>query len=288
MDGLRVVPGAAPLPGRRRLLTALAWSAIAGPPLPARALEEVPYVKTPDAVVDAILALAGVGPGDTLYDLGSGDGRIVIAAALRHGTRGVGVEIDPALVRLSTERALAAGVAERARFVQQDLFETDFSGATVVTMYLLPDVNLALRPRLLATLRPGTRVVSHDWDLGDWRPDRTVVVPVPDKPVGLEKSSRVMLWVVPARVDGRWRGLAAAPSPAGPIELAIGQHFQQLNVEVSLGGAAARRARATVEGERIVFGTDGDALRGAARLAGDRLEGELVVDGRPIRFVATR
>ena len=127
----------------------------------------------------------------------------MILAAKRFEATGLGVEIDPRLVQASQANARQAGVADKATFKEQDLFKTDLSPATVVTMYLLPDVNLALRPALLA-LKPGTRIVSHDWDMGDWKPDRTTVVPVPGKKVGLEKSSKVHLWTVPARVDGLW------------------------------------------------------------------------------------
>jgi SAM-dependent methyltransferase len=156
---------------------------------------DVPYVITPQAVVDAMLELANVGPGDRLIDLGSGDGRIVITAAKRWGTPGLGVEIDPNLVALARRRALQEGVADRARFEAQDLFETDLSQATVITLYLLPAVNLMLRPRLQG-LRPGTRIVSHDWDMGDWPALRTMEVAAPGKPVGLRKVSRLMLWTV--------------------------------------------------------------------------------------------
>ena len=163
-------------------------------------VEEVPYVTTPDHVTAAMLDAAAVKAGDHVIDLGSGDGRIAIQAALR-GATGLGVEIDPRLVDESRENARRAGVANRARFLVQDLFATDLAPATVVTMYLLPQVNLQLRPAILA-LRPGTRIVSHDWDMGDWKPDRTVTLPVPDKKLGLEKSSKVHSWVVPAPVDG--------------------------------------------------------------------------------------
>ena len=166
-------------------------------------LEEVPFITTPDRVTRLMLEMAEVGPQDVLIDLGSGDGRIVITAARLHGARGLGVEIVPDLVQRSREAARQAGVADRARFEVQDLFKTDLGDATVITMYLLPDVNLQLRPRLLA-LRPGTRIVSHDWDLGDWRPDRTETVEVPDKAVGREKLSRIHLWHVPAPVQGAW------------------------------------------------------------------------------------
>jgi SAM-dependent methyltransferase len=162
---------------------------------PAASDVDVPFIVTPDHVTLAMLELAGVGPRDMVIDLGSGDGRIVITAARRFGARGLGVEIVPDLVRVSRENARRAGVADRVEFRQQDLFETDLSAATVITMYLLPEVNLRLRPRL-QKLAPGTRIVSHDWNMGDWEPDRIVVVPAPEKPVGREKVSRLYLWVV--------------------------------------------------------------------------------------------
>lgn len=173
--------------------------------LPAQATEEVPFITTPDNVTLEMLRAAQVGPRDHVIDLGSGDGRIVITAARRFGATGLGVEIAPDLVRQSIRNAQDAGVADKVKFLEQDLFKTDISGATVITMYLLPEVNLQLRPSVLA-LKPGTRIVSHDWDMGDWKPDQTTVVAVPDKKVGLEKSSKVHLWVVPARVDGLWCG----------------------------------------------------------------------------------
>jgi SAM-dependent methyltransferase len=164
----------------------------------AAAQDEVPFITTPDHVTVEMLKLAGVGPNDFVIDLGSGDGRIVITAAKLYGARGLGVDIVPELVERSRDAARRAGVAERVEFRVQDLFETDLSRATVVTLYLLPEVNLKLRPRLQA-LAPGTRIVSHDWDMGDWKPDRTVVVDVPDKAVGREKLSRLHLWTVPPR-----------------------------------------------------------------------------------------
>ena len=175
----------------------------AAPAARAQATEEVPFITTPDAVTVAMLKLARVGPKDQLIDLGSGDGRIVITAARRFGARGLGVEIVPDLVERSRANATKAGVADRARFLEQDLFKTDLSQASVITMYLLPEVNLQLRPALL-TLKPGVRLVSHDWDMGDWVPDRTLTLDVPDKTIGREKLSRLHLWVVPARVGGLW------------------------------------------------------------------------------------
>jgi SAM-dependent methyltransferase len=157
---------------------------------------DVPFVVTPDKVTHEMLKLADVRPGDVLIDLGSGDGRIVIVAAKHFGARGLGVEIVPELVAKSRDNAKRAGVADRAEFRVQDLFATDLSEASVITMYLLPEVNLQLKPRL-QKLKPGTRIVSHDWDMGaDWPPDRTLVVDAPDKPIGREKTSRLHLWVV--------------------------------------------------------------------------------------------
>jgi SAM-dependent methyltransferase len=169
----------------------------------AQPTEEVPFITSPDNVTLEMLSVAGVKRGDHVIDLGSGDGRIVILAARRFEATGLGVEIDPSLVARSKANARTAGVADKVEFREQDLFKTDLSQATVITMYLLQEVNLLLRPTLLA-LKPGTRIVSHDWDMGDWAPDRTSVVPVPDKVVGREKSSKVHLWTVPARVEGLW------------------------------------------------------------------------------------
>lgn len=156
---------------------------------------DTPYVTTPQNVVDAMLDLAGVRADDNLLDLGSGDGRIVITAARRFGTRGTGIEIDPRLVARARENAQAAGVESKVRFLEQDLFTTDLGQASVITMYLLPAVNLKLRPALQG-LKPGTRIVSHDWGMGDWVPDKTITVPAPNKTVGLAKTSQLMFWVV--------------------------------------------------------------------------------------------
>jgi len=150
--------------------------------------KDVPYVPTPQAVVDEMLKLAEVGKGDVIYDLGCGDGRIVITAAQKHGARGVGVDIDPQRIAESNENARKAGVTDRVKFMVQDLFTTDFKEATVVTLYLLPDVNLKLRPKLLRELKPGTRIVSHAFDMGDWKPDKTVQV----------EGRTIYYWVVPA------------------------------------------------------------------------------------------
>jgi SAM-dependent methyltransferase len=156
---------------------------------------DVPFITTPDNVVMTILTIAGVSSKDFVLDLGSGDGRIPITAAARFGARGLGVEIDPSLVQLSKDNAKLAKVEKLVDFKEQDLFATDLAQASVITMYLLPDVNLKLKPAL-QKLKPGTRIVSHDWDMGDWKPNRTEVVAAPDKKVGLIKQSKIMLWIV--------------------------------------------------------------------------------------------
>jgi SAM-dependent methyltransferase len=156
---------------------------------------DVPFVTTPDNVVMTILNIASVTAKDFVLDLGSGDGRIPITAAARFGARGLGVEIDPALVERSKDNAKLAKVNHLVDFKEQDLFETDLTQASVITMYLLPDVNLKLKPAL-QKLKPGTRIVSHDWDMGDWQPNRTEIVAAPDKKVGLIKQSKIMLWIV--------------------------------------------------------------------------------------------
>ena len=244
-------------------LAALALAATA-----ARATEEVPFITTPDEVTITMLRMAAVTPRDFVIDLGSGDGRIVITAARRYGARGLGVEIVPDLVEKSRENARRAGVADRALFREQDLFKTDLTAASVVTMYLLPEVNLQLRPALLA-LRPGTRIVSHDWDMGDWKPDRTETIDVPDKTIGLEKKSRVHLWTVPARVDGLWCGPKSKPGG-----LAIRQSFQSAAArlgEVDFPLAIAATRLKSAEGkDRIALELNDGRLRviaAAGRLA---------------------
>ncbi|WP_326537145.1 SAM-dependent methyltransferase [Pseudorhodoferax sp.] len=231
---------------------------------PARALEEVPFVTTPDNVTLEMLRIAGVGPQDHVIDLGSGDGRIVIVAAQRFGASGLGVEIVPDLVRQSRENARKAGVAERTQFREEDIFKTDLSGASVVTMYLLPDVNLALRPRLLA-LKPGTRIVSHDWDMGDWKPDQTTVLPVPDKKVGLEKTSKVHLWIVPAQVHGLWCGAGMLQG----TQFDVKQSFQGFTATMTRGDRV-REYAGRIEGDTL-HSLPGARTQMQLRLQGDQL-----------------
>lgn len=153
---------------------------------------DVPYVPTPQSVVDEMLSLAAVTKDDVVYDLGCGDGRIVITAAKKYGARGVGVDIDPDRIKEANENAKVAGVSDRVKFLEQDLFATDFKEASVVTLYLLPAINLKLRPKLLSELKPGTRIVSHAFDMGDWKPEKTV---------GAIEGRTIYLWKIPEKAS---------------------------------------------------------------------------------------
>ncbi len=204
--------------------------------------EEVPFITTPDHVTLEMLRIADVGAKDHVIDLGSGDGRIVITAARQFGATGLGVEIVPDLVEKSRANARRAGVADKTEFRAQDIFDTDLSPASVITMYLLPEVNLQLRPRLLR-MAPGTRIVSHDWDMGDWQPDRTVKVEVPDKKVGLEKFSRIHVWRVPAPVEGLWC--------AGATALRFEQQHQQYSARLEGPGVARQTWKGRIVGAEL-------------------------------------
>ena len=174
------------------LLAVLACAAVAGALAYAQQTavkKDVPYVPTPETVVEEMLKMAEVGKTDVVYDLGCGDGRIVITAAQKYGARGVGYDIDPQRISESNANAAKAGVTDRVKFSVQDLFTADFKEATVVTLYLLPEVNLRLRPKLLAELKPGTRIVSHAFDMGDWKPDKTAEI----------DGRMIYFWVVPEK-----------------------------------------------------------------------------------------
>jgi SAM-dependent methyltransferase len=233
-------------------------------------VHSAPYIPSPRATVDEMLRLAAVGPGDIVYDLGAGDGRVVIAAAKKLGARGVGVEIDARLVALARRNAELAGVSDRVRFLQQDLFATSLRDATVVALYLSPNLNEKLRPTLLA-LAPGTRVVSHSSGMGDWRPDRKTSI-----------RKDVLLWIVPARVAGRWRSLPGPGVPARALEFEIRQRFQEVLMDARLDGAPAQVWEARLEGDRLSFviverpGTDDEtALYYEGRVTGSHIEGQV-------------
>jgi SAM-dependent methyltransferase len=260
----------------------------------------VPFVVSPDAVVERMLYLAQPRAGERLVDLGSGDGRIVIEAAKRFGAKGLGVEIDPRLVDLARVRAKQAGVESLASFEIQDLFETDLRGVNVVTMYLLPEVNLQLLPRLIAQLKPGARIVSHDYDLGPWPFDEMIELPLAEKMVGSNGRSRVFLWLVPAEARGRW--IAELPEFGGRWQFDIAQKFQILDVDARLvnsaggGNMVVRGARLRGEEIRLaitgVIDDKGYNTLFAGKVADGRIEGSLrLSDGensKTIPWKATR
>jgi len=216
----------------------------------------VPFITTPGEVVERMLELAGTGAGDLVADLGSGDGRIVIAAARKYGARGLGIELDAKLVDLSRENARRAGVAERVSFVQGDVLEADFSKASVVMVYLLPGLIDQLEPRFLSQLKPGTRIVSHSFRMASWRPDRTETLRVTQPHPGQGDESTLYLWIVPADVRGFWSG-------AGK-RMRIEQNYQEIDVDGARGTLSGNaiswgKFRGRVEGNRIV-GDDGLVL----------------------------
>ncbi len=253
----------------------LCWGAVAAlVALPLAAQQppglDVPYVPTPPQVVAQMLALANPTRNDVLYDLGSGDGRIVIEAARRFGTRGVGVDIDPVRVEEATANARRGGVQDRVRFRRQDLFETDLRPASIVTLYLFQHLNLELRPRLFQQLRPGTRVVSHAFHMGDWQPDTVVRVRV-NQGTGW---ATVYAWTVPAQVAGRW----TLTTPEGRrVALQLRQRFQRFT---GPGGVSGR-----LVGDRIDF-TLTERVNGrpvtrrfSGRVTGDGMSGRVAGGG---------
>ncbi len=226
--------------------------------------KDVQWVPTPPALVEKMLDMAHLTPNDRLVDLGSGDGVLVIAAA-RRGARARGVEYDPRLVEFSKRSARVVGVSARTKFVRGDIFETDFSDATVVTTFLLPSMNLRLRPTFLA-LKPGTRIVANTFAIGDWEPDETATI----EPC--ERWCTAMLWIVPARVGGTWR------TPKG--DLTLTQRFQFISG--TLGNEPIESGR--LSGEEISFAIGSTTYRG--RVEGYRLRVSATVDGKVVEWTA--
>jgi len=213
---------------------------------------DVVYVPTPQVVVDEMLRMAKVGANDYLIDLGSGDGRIVITAAKKLGARGLGVDLDTYLLKIANAAAKKEGVADRARFIEQNLFETDLSPATVITTYLLPEMNAQLRPKLLS-LKPGTRVVAHDYAMGEWDPDEEKTLLVPEKIVGDPGKSYIFFWVVPARVAGRWESEIAVGGKPVPYHFNFEQNFQLVHGTARIGDRDLRLPQFRLAGEQISF-----------------------------------
>jgi hypothetical protein len=259
---------------------------------------DTPYVQTPQNVVDRMLEIAKVSAKDYVVDLGSGDGRMVITAAKKYGARGFGVDLDRRLVALANKRAAQAGVADRAVFYERDLYKTDISRATVVTIYLLPEVNLMVRPKLLATLKPGTRIVSHDYDMGEWPPDQSLVLDVPDKPVGRDFRSKVFYWVVPAKASGKWRWQTGTSGQSSTFELTLTQMFQKIDGTLLVDGRAAKLSAAKLTGANISIEASLNAGSSivhyafSGRVVNNRIEGKVQVrnggDGQQATWRAAR
>ena len=254
----------------RRVAAALTLAALA---LCARGQEasiRAPFVTTPEEVVERMLALAGTGPADYVVDLGSGDGRIVIAAAKMFRARGLGVDIDPGLVEISRQNARRAGVAELAAFEERDVFRTDLSRATVVTIYLLPSLIDRLQPKLLDELRPGARIVIHAFPMKGWKPDRVEQVRIKSPYQPHSDESTIYLWIVPAQARGVWK--------AGDWQLRIRQNFQEIEIDTSVAGRAVAVSEAHLEGTAIEFSGPAVSFRG--KVAPAAIAGEFTQAGR--------
>jgi methyltransferase family protein len=218
--------------------------------------KDVIWLPTADTLVDAMLGLANLTPSDYLIDLGSGDGRTVIAAATR-GIKALGVEYNPDMVELSRRNAAKAGVADKASFVEGDVFQTDFSKATVLTLFLLPALNVRLRPAIL-DMAPGVRVVSNSFGMGDWEPETRITVSE-----GCSSYCDALLWIVPAKLQGRWT------MPQG--ELALTQEYQKLSGTLKVGNVSAPIKDGKITGPQIAFSAGNTTYQGVVR--GDSIDG---------------
>lgn len=223
---------------------------------------DVPFVPTPTEVVDRMLALVEIKKGDFVMDLGSGDGRIAIAAVKRGADRALGVDIDPDRIREATENAKKEGVSDKVTFRQADLFKTEIKDANVITMYLLTSVNLRLRPRLLDELRPGTRIVSHQFDLGEWEADQHEKIGHRD----------VYMWTVPAKVEGNWE----VTDGSSKFTINLKQNFQKIEGRATIGERTTPLIGPRLQGERIDFTVNSTAgsKQFTGKVVGDRIEGE--------------
>ncbi|HLB16265.1 MAG TPA: class I SAM-dependent methyltransferase [Burkholderiales bacterium] len=281
------------VPGRRRALAALGVAA-AWPWLAHAQQNAGPYVPTPWKIVEEMLNLADIRADDFVMDLGSGDGRLVISAAERFGARGYGVDIDRELVKLANENAAKAGVAARVRFEERDLFETRLGEATVLTLYLLPHTVTQLVPRILAEMRPGARVVSHDYPLVPWQPDRHLQFELPEK-VYISGTTRTVLYLytVPARVGGDWTLELPPALGRERVRVSILQQPARLLGTATIGGTPASLEKLVVRGEAVSFEIPnlrrrGQSVRFSGRARGDVIEGVVALPGGEVPWRATR
>lgn len=223
---------------------------------------DVPYVPTPQAVVDRMLQIAEVKPADYVIDVGCGDGRMVVAAAKDYGARGLCNDIDPVRINEAKQNAKQAGVTDKVEFRQGDLFKVDISKADVLPMYLLESINLKLRPKILSEAKPGTRVVSHAFSMGDWKPDLKESV----------EGRTVYLWVVPAQVDGRWR--VQQGQKGDPIDLSLKQDFQEFTGKATINGKAVPIRDGRIRGKEISFTLESEP--GQSRTFRGRVNGRAI------------
>jgi len=233
--------------------------------------KDVVWVPTPQALVDRMLDMANVTAQDVVMDLGSGDGITVITAAKR-GARAIGIEYNPDMVELSKANAEKAGVADRATFMKADLFETDLSQATVITMFLLPQINMQLRPKIL-DLKPGTRIVSNSFSMEDWVADETATVTE-----GCQTWCTALFWIVPAKVEGRWQTAGG--------ELTLVQAFQQVSGTLQHNGTSAAITDGRLRGAELRMTIDGAQYTG--RVNGDTIEGTVTTSGKTAAWTAKR
>lgn len=259
---------------------------------------EVPFVPTPEEVVAEMLKMANVGRDDVLYDLGCGDGRIVITAAKELGCRGVGIDIDPVRIQESRINADNAGVSDKVEFFRMDLFDADINQATVVTLYLLSKVNLRLRPKLLRDLKPGTRVVSHDFSMGEWKPESSTVIeeevdyiPFQNSPVVNDYWDKhtVYFWIIPANVTGEWKWSLPTLSGRKTYTLEIDQEFQELRGKAYQGSSPIPfyPKNGKIEGDKLEFTLESTVKGRKARLhfegvvEGHTVKGLVRIEGEP-------
>lgn len=248
-----------------------------------------PYVPTPNVVVDQMLGMANVGPRDFVMDLGSGDGIIVLTAGHKLKASGYGVDIDEELIRLSNERAKSLGIADRVRFEAKDIFKTDVSRATVITLYLLPEMMRKLRTKLYTEPRPGTRIVSHDYHFDEWMHDSETSFDVPEKEfISGVPHATLYLWIVPAKVDGAWR---MQIDGQGDYDLTLKQRYQNFQGSAESPARKADLVETQLNGAdiRFVMQQGVNRTRFLGKVDGNRIEGTATgADGKPVRWRATR
>ena len=264
----------------KRLATVLAMTATAALAADLQPSKDAgPYVPSPQSVVADMLRYAEVGPNDFLVDLGSGDGRIVLTAAKVFGARGFGVEIKEELVKRANEAAQQEGLAERVKFVKQDLFKTDISQATVVTMYLLPDTVNMLKDKFMAELRPGTRIVSHDYPLTGWVPEKYVQMDLEDKvQISGVTTTLIYLYIVPAKVAGKWEARMPPAISKQPTTLSLKQQLTRVSGSVRLDGHNVPLEDVKLRGDKLTFKLAGRKGEFSGTVKGGAIEG--VVDGK--------